>query len=145
MGALFPDAIPLMGFLGGLMIGVAGAIMLLGLGRIAGVSGMAATAIGIGERGSDRRLALAFIVGLPLGAALISLTGPLRIAFPDSIALLIAGGLLVGFGTRLGSGCTSGHGVCGLSRLSPRSLVATGLFMAAGFATVAIMRASATL
>lgn len=145
MGALFPDAMPLTGFLGGLMIGVAGAIMLLGLGRIAGVSGMAATSIGVGEQGSDRKLALAFTVGLPFGAALISLTGPMRIVFPDSIALLIAGGLLVGFGTRLGSGCTSGHGVCGLSRLSPRSLVATGLFMAAGFATVAIMRAAGML
>jgi len=142
MGAMFPDAMPLTGFLGGLMIGVAGTIMLLGLGRIAGVSGLAATAAGIGDPGSDRKVALAFIIGLPLGAALVSLAGPMRIVFPDSTALLVAGGLLVGFGTRLGSGCTSGHGVCGLSRLSPRSLVATGLFMAAGFATVAMMRAT---
>ncbi|RYM10481.1 YeeE/YedE family protein [Sphingobium cupriresistens] len=145
MGTLFPDATPLMGFLGGVMIGIAGAIMLLGLGRIAGVSGMAATVLGIGEQGSDRKLALTFIIGLPLGAALMSLTGPMRIAFPDSISLLVIGGLLVGFGTRLGSGCTSGHGVCGVSRLSPRSLVATGLFMAAGFATVAIMRLAGML
>ncbi len=145
MDELFPNSMRLMGFLGGLMIGVAGAVMLLGLGRIAGVSGMAATAVGIGEAGSDRKLALVFIVGLPLGAALVSLMGPLRTAFPDSIALLAVGGLLVGFGTRLGSGCTSGHGVCGLSRLSPRSLLATGLFMAAGFATVAMMRATGAL
>ncbi len=140
MGAAFADAMPLAGFLGGLMIGGAAAIILLGLGRIAGISGLAATALGLGEAGADRKLALAFIIGLPVGAALVSLTMPLRITFPDSMALLILGGLLVGFGTRLGSGCTSGHGVCGLSRLSPRSLVATGLFMAAGFATVALMR-----
>lgn len=145
MDAVFPDAMPLTGFLGGLMIGLAGAIMLLGLGRIAGVSGLVATAAGIGEAGSIRKLALAFIIGLPLGAALVSLTGPLRIVFPDSTALLVVGGLLVGFGTRLGSGCTSGHGVCGLSRLSPRSFVATGLFMAAGFATVAMMRLAGML
>ncbi len=145
MGTLLPEATPLMGFFGGVMIGVAGAIMLLGLGRIAGVSGMAATVLGIGEQGSDRKLALTFIIGLPLGAALMSLTGPMRIAFPDSIALLVIGGLLVGFGTRLGSGCTSGHGVCGVSRLSRRSLVATGLFMAAGFATVAVMRLTGML
>ncbi|MFT3966053.1 MAG: YeeE/YedE thiosulfate transporter family protein [Sphingobium sp.] len=140
MGAAFADAMPLAGFVGGLMIGGAAAIMLLGLGRIAGISGLAATTLGLGEAGADRKLALAFVIGLPIGAALVSLTMPLRIAFPDSMALLILGGLLVGFGTRLGSGCTSGHGVCGLSRLSPRSLVATGLFMAAGFATVALMR-----
>jgi uncharacterized membrane protein YedE/YeeE len=129
-----------MGFLGGLLIGLAGVVMLLGIGRIAGVSGLAAQAIGI--TGSDSRaVALAFIIGLPVGAALIAAARPIAVTFPSSLPVLIIGGLLVGFGTRLGSGCTSGHGVCGLSRLSPRSMVATGLFMAAGFATVAAMRA----
>ncbi|MFN3500611.1 MAG: YeeE/YedE family protein, partial [Pannonibacter indicus] len=123
----------------------AGAIMLLGLGRIAGVSGLAATSLGLSGPDADRKLALAFVAGLPLGAALVMLAGPVRIVFPDSLALLVVGGLLVGFGTRLGSGCTSGHGVCGLSRLSPRSLVATGLFMAAGFATVGLMRLAGLL
>ncbi|HNW18750.1 MAG TPA: YeeE/YedE thiosulfate transporter family protein, partial [Sphingorhabdus lacus] len=76
-----------------------------------------------------------------LGAFLVArLFGEVQVSFPTSLLPLIAGGLLVGFGTRLGSGCTSGHGVCGLSRLSPRSMVATALFMASGFATVAAMR-----
>lgn len=143
MNTLFPGAMPGMGFLGGLLIGLAGAIMLLGLGRIAGVSGLAARAIGSGsDSGADSRaVALAFILGLPLGAALVAAVRPVAVTFPSSVVVLVIGGLLVGFGTRLGSGCTSGHGVCGLSRLSPRSMAATALFMAAGFATVAAMRA----
>jgi uncharacterized protein len=142
----FPIAILVAGFFGGLMIGLASAIMLLGLGRIAGVSGLAARSIGLTAPGAPRMTALAFIIGLPLGAFLVSLiTGPLEVRFPSSSAMLILGGLLVGFGTRLGSGCTSGHGVCGLSRLSRRSMVATALFMASGFATVAAMRAGGIL
>jgi uncharacterized protein len=145
MLALFPHANPLQGLAGGLLIGLASAIMLLGLGRIAGVSGLAARAIGLNTGGGPRSVALAFIVGLPLGAVLVSLLmGPLNPHFPPP-ALLIIGGLLVGFGTRLGSGCTSGHGVCGLSRLSRRSMVATALFMANGFATVAALRAGGML
>lgn len=140
MSALFANAAPGMGFLGGLLIGLAVVVMLLGIGRIAGVSGLAAQATGI--TGSDSRaVALAFIIGLPVGAALVAAARPIAVTFPSSLPVLIVGGLLVGFGTRLGSGCTSGHGVCGLSRLSPRSMIATGLFMAAGFATVAAMRA----
>ncbi len=137
-----PDyAMPVQGLIGGLMIGVAAAIMLLGAGRIAGVSGMAARAIGLGG-GAPRTLALAFIVGLPLGAALVVwLAGPILSRFPMSMATLAVAGLIVGIGTRLGSGCTSGHGVCGMSRLSKRSIVATFTFMATGFATVAIVNA----
>ena len=137
-----PDhAMPLQGLIGGLMIGVAAAIMLLGAGRIAGVSGMAARAIGLGG-GAPRMLALAFIIGLPLGAALVTwLAGPILSRFPMSMATLAVAGLIVGIGTRLGSGCTSGHGVCGMSRLSRRSIVATFTFMATGFATVAIVNA----
>jgi len=145
MSALFPAAIPGLGFLGGLLVGVAGAVMLLGLGRIAGVSGLMATAIGLGDASSNRKIALAFIIGLPLGAALMSLVWPVRVVFPQSLTMLVIGGLLVGFGTRLGSGCTSGHGVCGLSRLSPRSMVATVTFMAAGFVTVALLRLAGML
>ncbi|WP_206335911.1 YeeE/YedE family protein [Rhizorhabdus phycosphaerae] len=140
IGALFPQAQPVAGFAGGLMIGVAAAIMLLGLGRIAGVSGLAARAVGLAEGGAPRAIAAAFIIGLPLGAVLVaSLTGGVAAHFP-AMPLLLLAGLVVGYGTRLGSGCTSGHGVCGLSRLSRRSLVATALFMASGFATVALMR-----
>jgi len=132
---------PVEGFIGGLLIGLAAAVMLLGLGRIAGVSGLAARATGIADTGAPRGIALAFVIGLPLGAFLIAtLAGGVTTKFPVSIWPLIIGGLLVGFGTRLGSGCTSGHGVCGMSRLSPRSLVATALFMASGFATVALLR-----
>ncbi len=132
--------------MGGLLIGLAAAIMLLGLGRIAGVSGMAARATGIADSGAPRNVAIAFIVGLPLGALLIAQTvGAVNVSFPASIWPLIIGGLLVGYGTRLGSGCTSGHGVCGLSRLSPRSMVATGTFMASGFVTVGLLRAGGWL
>lgn len=137
-----PDyAMPVQGLIGGLMIGVAAAIMLLGAGRIAGVSGMAARAIGLGS-GAPRSLALAFIIGLPLGAALVAwAAGPILSRFPMSMATLAVAGLVVGIGTRLGSGCTSGHGVCGMSRLSKRSIVATFTFMATGFVTVAIVNA----
>jgi hypothetical protein len=144
--AAFPHAIPVEGFTGGLLIGVAAAIMLLGLGRIAGVSGLAARATGIADSGAPRGVAMAFVAGLPLGAFLIGLAGGgVSVSYPPSAVTLIIAGLLVGFGTRLGSGCTSGHGVCGLSRLSPRSMLATVLFMASGFATVALMRLGGVL
>jgi uncharacterized membrane protein YedE/YeeE len=146
MLALFPQAMPIQGLVGGLLIGLASAVTLLGLGRIAGVSGLTARSIGLTESGAPRLTAVAFIVGLPLGALLVSqMMGPLEVRFPSSTAMLIGGGLLVGFGTRLGSGCTSGHGVCGLSRLSRRSMVATAVFMASGFATVAALRAGGML
>ena len=142
----FPNAMPVEGFMGGLLIGLAAAIMLLGLGRIAGVSGLAARATGIADTGAPRNVAIAFILGLPLGALLIAQTlGAVQVSFPASIWPLIIGGLLVGYGTRLGSGCTSGHGVCGLSRLSPRSILATGMFMASGFVTVGLLRAGGWL
>lgn len=141
MLAAFPHAMPVEGLIGGLMIGIAAALMLLGLGRIAGVSGLAARATGIADSGAPRSIAIAFVIGLPLGAFLVSLaTGGVVTRFPPSVIPMILGGLLVGFGTRLGSGCTSGHGVCGMSRLSRRSLTATAIFMASGFITVALMR-----
>lgn len=142
----FANAIPVEGFTGGLAIGLAAVVMLLGLGRIAGVSGLAARAIGIADTGAPRAVAIAFVVGLPLGALVLErLNGPVETQFPVSILPLVIGGLLVGFGTRLGSGCTSGHGVCGVSRLSRRSMVATGLFMGSGFLTVGLLRAGGLL
>jgi len=142
----FPHAMLANGFAGGLLIGLAAAIMLLGLGRIAGVSGLAARATGIADAGAPRNVAVAFVVGLPLGALIMAeLLGGVATNFPASVWPLVIGGLLVGYGTRLGSGCTRGHGVCGLSRLSPRSLIATALFMASGFATVGVLRAAGTL
>lgn len=115
--------------------------MLLGLGRIAGVSGLAGRAFGLSQTGPPWSIAAAFIISLPVGAGIVKLiSGPVIDRFPSSLAVVLIGGLLVGFGTRMGSGCTSGHGVCGLSRLSPRSIVATLSFMSFGFATVATMR-----
>ena len=137
----FPDAAPLDGFLGGLMIGLAAAIMLLGLGRIAGVSGLASRAMLIERGGAPWPVAILFVAGLVLGAILFGAAEPIEAVFPPHWGWLVAGGLFVGYGTRLGSGCTSGHGVCGMSRLSPRSLVATGVFMASGIATVALVHA----
>lgn len=137
----FPDAAPLAGLAGGVLIGLAAALMLLGAGRIAGVSGIAARAFGIASGSLPRAGAWAFIIGLPLGALVVaSLTGAAAASFAGPVTLAVAG-LIVGIGTRLGSGCTSGHGVCGMSRLSQRSLVATATFMATGFATVAAMNA----
>ncbi len=146
MLAAFPHAMPLEGLIGGLIIGVAAAVMLLGLGRIAGVSGLAARATGIADSGTPRGIAIAFVIGLPLGAFIVSaVLGGVETRFPSSIIPLVIGGLLVGYGTRLGSGCTSGHGVCGMSRLSPRSLLATAIFIGSGFVTVALMRAGGFL
>ena len=137
----FPEAAPLAGLAGGVLIGLAAALMLLALGRIAGVSGLAAKAVGLGGSGIGRSSAWMFVIGLPLGALIVMLmSGGIEASFADPIMLAIAG-LVVGVGTRLGSGCTSGHGVCGVSRLSARSIVATLTFMATGIASVAIMNA----
>ena len=126
---------------GGLLIGSAAGLLLLLSGRIAGVSGMAAAALRIADRGPPWIQASGFVLGLPAGALLVGLAlGRPEITITSSLPLLVAGGVLVGFGTRLGNGCTSGHGVCGLARLSPRSIAATGAFMAAGVATVFVVR-----
>ncbi len=122
---------------GGLLIGSAAALFLILSGRIAGVSGLVAAVTRIGKDGPPWIEAAAFVVALPLGALLVS--GFVRrpdIVVSSSPMLLILAGLLVGFGTRLGNGCTSGHGVCGMARLSLRSIAATLTFMALGFATV---------
>ena len=138
MSTLFANAQPLHGLIGGVLIGLAAALMLLGAGRIAGVSGITARATGLAEGGMSMSSAWAFLVGLPVGALVISaLLDQPRAQFA-SLPVLIVAGLAVGIGTRMGSGCTSGHGVCGVSRLSQRSLIATATFMAAGISTVAI-------
>lgn len=134
---------PLAAIDGGLLIGTAAALFLLLTGRIAGVSGMTAIATRLGSGGTPRIQAAAFLIGLPLGTALVAafIRRP-EIAVTSSVPLLILAGLLVGFGTRLGSGCTSGHGVCGVARLSPRSIVATSTFMSSAAATVFVVRQS---
>lgn len=137
----FPDAAPLAGLGGGILIGLAAALMLLGAGRIAGVSGIAARATGLSSSGMSSSSAWMFLLGLPAGAfTVMAFSGGLEANFASPVVLGIAG-LIVGVGTRLGSGCTSGHGVCGVSRLSQRSIVATLTFMTAGIATVAAMNA----
>lgn len=137
----FPDATPLAGLGGGVLIGLAAALMLLGVGRIAGVSGIAGRATGMSDSSLPKSSAWLFLLGLPVGALLVVLiSGPVTASFASPASLAVAG-MIVGIGTRLGSGCTSGHGVCGMSRLSPRSLAATATFMATGIATVAIMNA----
>ena len=138
----FPDAQPLEGLIGGIMIGLAAAIMLLCLGRIAGVSGLTARALTLTKAGPDWRTAALFIAGIAAGGlAFSAFAGPVEARFPPSLVWLIAGGLITGFGTRLGSGCTSGHGVCGMSRLSRRSIVAVVTFIASGIVTVAVVNA----
>ncbi|MGP5101173.1 YeeE/YedE family protein [Psychrobacter celer] len=123
---------------GGLILGVATAILLLGIGGIAGISGITSSLL------QPKRVEMwqvLFIAGLVLSPLLYSVFRPLPdIEVTTSLPLLIAAGLLVGFGTRLGSGCTSGHGICGNARLSPRSMVATATFMAFGIITVFIGR-----
>ncbi len=124
---------------GGIMLGLASALFILINGRILGVSGIVGGLLRL--RPQDVGWRLSFLLGLLLAPLLyLLLAGPIPARIDAGWATVVVAGLLVGFGTRYGSGCTSGHGVCGLSRLSARSLVATLAFMGAGFATVFLMR-----
>ena len=114
----FPEAAPLAGLAGGVLIGCAAALMLLGAGRIAGISGITARAAGLAQSSLPRVSAWLFLLGLPAGAFIVALaSGGLEARFASPLLLGLAG-LIMGIGTRLGSGCTSGHGVCGMSRFS---------------------------
>lgn len=131
---------PLSGLLGGALIGLASAGLMLLTGRIAGISGILGGALA--PRAGNRGWQMAFLVGLiaaPVlaAAAGASLPDP---AMPSSLILIAAAGLLVGIGTRMGSGCTSGHGVCGTARLSARSMIAMAVFMMTAVITVAMIR-----
>lgn len=133
---------PWAGLAGGLLIGLASVVLLAGIGRIAGVSTILASVFLPGAAG-DKAWRVAFIVGLPLGAALVTLAGYKNwntIALPAGYAGTVAAGLLVGLGTAMGTGCTSGHGICGLARFSQRSLAATLMFMATAGLTVFVIR-----
>jgi len=130
---------PLNGVTGGIFIGLSVVVLLLTLGRIAGISGIAAGALT--QRGAEQYWRLAFLIGMLLAAIIYKMSlGGFEVQTQLGSGWMIIAGLLVGFGTRLGSGCTSGHGVAGLSRLSPRSIVATLTFMAAAAATTNIIR-----
>ena len=130
---------PIAALAGGAIIGLAAGAFVLLNGRIAGISGIAGGLLSTAKGDIGWRIAfLAGLIGAPLAFQLVA---PLPAVQVDAgTATLVAAGLLVGIGTRYGSGCTSGHGVCGISRFSPRSLVATAAFMAAGFATVFVVR-----
>lgn len=131
---------PYSALIGGALIGLAAAILLICNGRIAGISGILAGLVRPSKGNSAWRIA--FVMGLiagPLGYQLVA-GQMLSITLEAPLPALIVGGLVVGFGTNLGSGCTSGHGVCGIARLSPRSIVATVAFMLAGALTVYVVR-----
>jgi hypothetical protein len=121
--------------LGGAIIGLAASVLLLGAGRVAGISGIVGGLLV--PRAGDTAWRAVFVAGLLVGGLGLRLVDPalVRSDLDRSAAALVAAGMLVGFGTRLGNGCTSGHGVCGISRGSARSLVATVTFMATGVAT----------
>lgn len=124
---------------GGMLIGIAAALLVLMNGRVAGISGIVGGLL-TPKRG-EVAWRLAFVAGLVAAPIIMLLAGHVAAPRIDAgFGLLVAAGLLVGAGTRYGSGCTSGHGVCGIARLSPRSLVATLAFMGAGIATVFVMR-----
>ncbi len=131
---------PVSGLLGGMLIGVASAMMLLLSGRITGISGIVGGLLI--PKGSEAAWRSVFIVGLVLGAAIYMFVAGTTdiVQIEASIPVLIIAGLLVGFGTRLGSGCTSGHGVCGIARLSKRSITATSVFMGVAAITVFLVR-----
>lgn len=131
---------PLSAAIGGALIGLSAVLLMLLTGRVAGISGILAGCLGFGT--NDKGWRLAFVAGLilaPLMAGAIGYTVPSP-QMPASWIVVIAAGLLVGFGTRLGGGCTSGHGICGVARLSLRSMAATAIFMVTAIAVVALTR-----
>lgn len=134
------DLTPIPALVGGALIGLSASLFLLTHGKVAGISGLYG---GLFRRGtSDHALRLSFVAGLLVAGILVELAYPEAFvtSWSATLPVIFVAGLLVGFGTQLGNGCTSGHGVCGISRLSTRSLVATGTFMAAGGATVFVVR-----
>ena len=131
---------PVPALVGGILIGLSSLLLLTTLGRVAGISGILAGSLD--GPGAERPWRLAFLAGL-IGAATgwAQMDGHWQpIVITDNLPLRLAGGFLVGFGTRLGSGCTSGHGVCGLARLSPRSAVAVAVFLGVAMLTVFVTR-----
>ena len=131
---------PLSGLIGGLLIGSASALLLLVNGSISGISGIVGGLLA--PKAADAGWRVVFVAGLLLGAFVYMLAtgGAIPVRIEASLPVLVAAGLLVGFGTRLGSGCTSGHGLCGVARLSRRSIVATSVFFGVAMITVFLTR-----
>src|SRR5215468_5441373 len=131
---------PVSAAIGGILIGLSAVLLMLSTGRIAGISGIFSGLLNM--RGEDKGWRVAFIAGLILAPVIAGLIGHAMAQpkLPANWGVIVAAGLLVGFGTRLGGGCTSGHGICGIGRLSPRSVAATIVFMATAVVTVAITR-----
>jgi uncharacterized protein len=127
---------PVSGLIGGLLIGLAAALLLLLNGRISGISGIVGGLLA--PKSGDAGWRVVFVAGLLLGAFIYMLAtgGAMPVIMQTSLPIIVVAGLLVGFGTRLGSGCTSGHGICGIARLSRRSIVATLVFMGVAILTV---------
>jgi len=126
-------------FAGGLLIGTAALVLGRGAGHVAGISGILGGLLA--HKAHDRGWRISFLVGMPVGAlAIWAASVGERPQIDSTPLMLVAAGVLVGFGTRLGGGCTSGHGVCGIARGSKRSIVATLTFMGAGAVTVYVMR-----
>ena len=132
------DFTPVGGFVGGLLIGLAVALMLLLNGRVAGISGILGGLLTL--RTGETFWRAAFVAGLVLGALAYVSAADVPVAVVAPLPAVVAGGLLVGFGTRLGSGCTSGHGLCGVARLSRRSVAATATFFGVAMLTVFLTR-----
>ena len=133
---------PLASFIGGALIGLSAVVLMLLNGRIAGISGITAGLLSFSDAAPDRGWRLAFVIGLIAAPVLLALggAGAPEFSFVAPLPAMLLAGFLVGFGTVLGNGCTSGHGICGIARLSPRSIVATMAFMAAGFAATYLVQ-----
>ena len=143
MSILWNEFTPWASLAGGLLIGLSAALLIALLGRVAGISGITGALLQMPTWSAVKQWGwrLAFIAGMVAAPLVWQLFAPLpAMEMPSNPVVIIVAGLLVGFGTRMGSGCTSGHGVCGLSRLSMRSLAATLTFIATGAVTVFVMR-----
>src|SRR5712691_3647047 len=140
METVMANFTPVSAAIGGILIGLSAVLLMLSTGRIAGISGIFSGLLNL--RSEDKGWRVAFIAGLILAPVIAGWIGygmePPKL--PSNLAVIVAAGLLVGFGTRLGGGCTSGHGICGIGRLSPRSIAATITFMVTAIITVAVTR-----
>lgn len=132
---------PLASLFGGILIGLSAVALLLLNGRIAGISGITSGLLSFSGQAPDRGWRIAFVIGLIIAplALMLMREDPPDIVFVAPLPLMVLAGILVGFGTVLGNGCISGHGICGIARLSPRSIVATAVFMVAGIATTFVV------